>query len=131
MCDGIGDTIRISYAGDPVAEVEAARELLASLRLRERVGIELIACPTCGRLETDITDLVEDVRQALSDVTAPITVAIMGCVVNGPGEAQRADVAICAGKDKVILYNRGQRIQTVEAEKIVAAVVAEVKKITQ
>jgi (E)-4-hydroxy-3-methylbut-2-enyl-diphosphate synthase len=131
LCDGIGDTIRISYAGDPVAEVEAARELLASLRLRERVGIELIACPTCGRLETDITDLVEDVRQALSDVTAPITVAIMGCVVNGPGEAQRADVAICAGKDKVILYNRGQRIQTVEAEKIVAAVVAEVKKITQ
>jgi len=131
LCDGIGDTIRISYAGDPVAEVEAARELLASLRLRERVGIELIACPTCGRLETDITDLVEDVRQALSDVTAPITVAIMGCVVNGPGEAQRADVAICAGKDKVILYNRGQRIRTVEAEKIVAAVVAEVKKITQ
>ena len=131
LCDGIGDTIRISYAGDPVAEVEAARELLASLRLRERVGIELIACPTCGRLETDITDLVEEVRQALSDVTAPITVAIMGCVVNGPGEAQRADVAICAGKDKVILYNRGKRIQTVDAENIVAAVVAEVKKITQ
>ena len=131
LCDGIGDTVRISYAGDPVAEVEAARELLASLRLRERIGIELIACPTCGRLETDITDIIEEVREALADVTAPITVAIMGCVVNGPGEAARADVAICAGKDKVILYNSGQRIRTVSAEKIVEAVVAEVRNITR
>ena len=131
LCDGIGDTVRISYAGDPVAEVEAARELLASLRLRQRVGIELIACPTCGRLETDITDIVEEIREALSDVTAPITVAVMGCVVNGPGEAARADVAICAGKDKVILYNRGQRIRTVNADKIVSAVVAEVRNITR
>ena len=131
LCEGIGDTIRISYAGDPVAEVQAACELLASLRLRQRKGIELIACPTCGRLETDITNIAEDIRKALADVTAPITVAIMGCVVNGPGEAQHADVAICAGKDKVILYNRGKRIRTVEAGKIVDAVVAEVRNITR
>ena len=131
LCEGIGDTIRISYAGDPVVEVEAARELLACLRLRERVGIELIACPTCGRLETDITDIAEEIREALADVTAPITVAIMGCVVNGPGEAAHADVAICAGKDKVILYNRGKPIRTVETDKIVAAVVAEVRNITR
>ena len=129
LCDGIGDTIRISYAGDPVVEVEAARELLASLRLRQRVGIELIACPTCGRLETDITDVAEEIRKVLADVTAPITVAIMGCVVNGPGEAAHADVAVCAGKDKVILYNRGKRIRTVSADKIVEAVVAEVRNI--
>jgi (E)-4-hydroxy-3-methylbut-2-enyl-diphosphate synthase len=130
LCEGIGDTIRISYAGDPVAEVEAARELLASLRLRERKGIELIACPTCGRLETDITDIVEEVRAALSEETEPITVAIMGCVVNGPGEAQNADVAICAGKDKAVLYRSGQRVRTVSADEIVAAVVAEARKIT-
>ena len=110
-------------------EVEAARELLASLRLRQRVGIELIACPTCGRLETDITDVAEEIRKVLADVTAPITVAIMGCVVNGPGEAAHADVAVCAGKDKVILYNRGKRIRTVSADKIVEAVVAEVRNI--
>lgn len=128
LCEGIGDTIRISYAGDPVAEVEAACELLASLRLRKRVGIELIACPTCGRLETDIDDIVEEVREALSDVVEPITVAIMGCVVNGPGEAQHADVAICAGKDKAILYRRGERIRTVRADEIVEAVVAEARK---
>ncbi len=131
LCEGIGDTIRISYAGDPVAEVEAARELLASLRLRERKGIELIACPTCGRLETDITDVVEEVREALSDVDEPITVAIMGCVVNGPGEAQHADVAICAGKDKAILYRAGKRVRTVDADRIVEAVVAEARNITE
>ncbi|MDP6044217.1 MAG: flavodoxin-dependent (E)-4-hydroxy-3-methylbut-2-enyl-diphosphate synthase, partial [Phycisphaerae bacterium] len=130
LCQGIGDTIRISYAGDPVAEVEAARELLASLRLRQRKGIELIACPTCGRLETDITDIVEEVRVALSQETEPITVAIMGCVVNGPGEAQNADVAICAGKDKAVLYRNGKRVRTVSADEIVAAVVAEARKIT-
>ncbi len=130
LCEGIGDTIRISYAGDPVAEVEAARELLACLRLRKRKGVELIACPTCGRLETDITDIVEEVRQALADVIEPITVAIMGCVVNGPGEAQNADVAICAGKDKAVLYRSGQRVRTVAAGEIVAAVVAEVRSIT-
>jgi (E)-4-hydroxy-3-methylbut-2-enyl-diphosphate synthase len=131
LCEGIGDTIRISYAGDPVAEVVAAQELLASLRLRKRKGIELIACPTCGRLETDIDDIVEDVREALSDVIEPITVAIMGCVVNGPGEAQHADVAICAGKDKAILYRSGERIRTVNADEIVSAVVAEARKIVQ
>ncbi len=131
LCEGIGDTIRISYAGDPVVEVEAARELLASLRLQKRKGIELIACPTCGRLETDIDDIVEEVREALSDIIEPITVAIMGCVVNGPGEAQHADVAICAGKDKAILYRSGERIRTVSADEIVSAVVAEARKIVQ
>ena len=129
LCEGIGDTIRISYAGDPVNEVRAAVELLCSLRLRARRGVELIACPTCGRLETDLSGIAEQVRQELADIEAPLTVALMGCVVNGPGEADTADVAICAGKDKAILYRRGQRIRTVGVDQIVAAVVAETRQL--
>ena len=127
LCQGIGDTIRISYAGDPVHEVRAAVELLCSLRLRARQGVELIACPTCGRLQMEMEPIVEQVQAALADVKAPITVAIMGCVVNGPGEAAGADVAICAGKGKATLYRRGERVRTVAAEEIVAAVVDEVR----
>jgi len=129
LCEGIGQTIRISYAGDPVAEVLAARELLASLRLRVRKGIDLVACPTCGRLEMDLAPIVERVRVALADVSEPLTVAIMGCVVNGPGEAETADVAICAGRRKAVLYRRGQKVRTVPAGRIVEAVVTEVKKL--
>lgn len=129
LCEGIGDTIRISYAGDPVHEVHAAVELLCSLRLRDRHGIELIACPTCGRLQMDLTDIVDQVRLALADVTTPLTVALMGCIVNGPGEAEAADVAICAGKNSAILYRRGKRVCTVPASQIVHAVVAEVRKL--
>jgi len=127
LCEGLGDTVRISFAGDPVHEVEAALELLYSLRLRPRRGIELIACPTCGRIQTDTAAIAEAVKAALSDVTVPLRVAIMGCVVNGPGEAEGADVAICAGKDKAILYRRGEKIRTVPASEIIAAVVAEVR----
>ena len=129
LAEGIGDTIRISYAGRPEDEVADALELLWSLRLRRRVGIDLIACPTCGRLQTDIAPLVEQVRRELSDVTEPISVAIMGCVVNGPGEAQGADVAVCAGAGKAMLYRRGRKIATIDAEQIVQMVVAEVRKL--
>ena len=131
LAEGIGDTIRISYAGDPVAEVAAARELLWSLRLRRREGLDLIACPTCGRAEMDVAALAEKVREALADVKAPITVAVMGCVVNGPGEAEGADVAVCAGKGKAVLYRRGERVGTVAAAEIVAAVVAEVRGLVE
>jgi (E)-4-hydroxy-3-methylbut-2-enyl-diphosphate synthase len=129
LAEGIGETIRISYAGDPVAEVRAAVELLASLRLRRREGVELIACPTCGRVEMDIAPVVERVREALADVRAPLTVAIMGCVVNGPGEADNADVAVCAGKRNAVLYCRGKKLRPVPADGIVEAVVAEVRKL--
>lgn len=127
LVEGIGETIRISYAGDPLPEVHAAVELLQSLRLRRRRGIELIACPTCGRTRTDIAPIARQVSEALSDVSEPVTVAIMGCVVNGPGEAENADVAICAGAGKAILYRRGKRIRTVAADDIAAAVVDEVR----
>jgi len=101
--------------------------LLYSLRLRPRRGVDLIACPTCGRLQMDIAPVVEQVRAALSDVTEPITVAVMGCVVNGPGEADSADVAVCAGAGKAVLYRRGKRMRTIPADEIVDAVVSEVR----
>ncbi len=124
LTDGIGETIRISYAGDPVHEVAAALELLYSLRLRPRRGVELIACPTCGRVQMDLDPVVEAVRERLADVEAPIKVAIMGCVVNGPGEAAGADVAICAGKGKAALYVAGELAETLPSERLVDAVVA-------
>ncbi|MFB3892391.1 MAG: flavodoxin-dependent (E)-4-hydroxy-3-methylbut-2-enyl-diphosphate synthase [Phycisphaerae bacterium] len=127
LAEGIGDTIRISYAGDPVDEVRHGLELLWSLRLRPRRGIDLIACPTCGRIQMDIAPIAEAVRRELADLDAPITVAIMGCVVNGPGEAAGADVAICAGKGKAVLYRRGKKLRTVAEGDIVAAVVEEAK----
>lgn len=126
LAEGIGDTIRISFAGDPVAEVQAAKELLASLRLRRREGAEIIACPTCGRTEADVAALAEQVRAALADVKTHVTVAVMGCIVNGPGEAAGADAAVCCGKGKAAIYREGKYIRTVSQEKIVEALVAEV-----
>ena len=110
---GIGDTIRISYASDPVHEVEDAKELLCSLGLRNRMEPELIACPTCGRIEIDLIKLVADVRKKLAGIKTPVKVAVMGCVVNGPGEAEGADVAVFAGKGKGIIYVQGEQKRTV------------------
>jgi (E)-4-hydroxy-3-methylbut-2-enyl-diphosphate synthase len=130
LAEGIGETIRISFAGDPVAEVQAARELLACLDLRARRGIELIACPTCGRLQMELEPIIEHVADALKpyqQIHPSLTVAIMGCVVNGPGEADFADVAVCAGKDKAVLYRRGRQIETIPPGRIVQAVLTQVK----
>jgi (E)-4-hydroxy-3-methylbut-2-enyl-diphosphate synthase len=127
LAEGIGDTVRISYVGDPVQEVEAAMELLWSLRLRRRPGLELIACPTCGRAQMDLEPIIEEIRLGLRDVAFPVTVAVMGCVVNGPGEAANADVAVCAGKDNAVLYVEGRQKRTVPANDIAAAVLAEVE----
>jgi len=117
LAEGIGDTIRISYAADPVYEVEDGKELLCVLGLRSRREPELIACPTCGRIEIDLIKLVAQVRQKLADIKTPVKVAVMGCVVNGPGEAEGADVAVFAGKGKGIIYVQGVQTRTVrEAE---------------
>ncbi|UCC30862.1 MAG: flavodoxin-dependent (E)-4-hydroxy-3-methylbut-2-enyl-diphosphate synthase [Phycisphaerales bacterium] len=114
---GIGDTIRISYAADPIYEVEDAKELLCSLGLRSRTEPELIACPTCGRIEIDLIKLVADVRRELSTIKTPVRVAVMGCVVNGPGEAEGADIAVFAGKGRGIICVQGKQKRTVsEAE---------------
>ena len=119
LSQGIGDTIRISYAADPGYEVEDAKELLCSLGLRNRVEPELIACPTCGRIEIDLIKLVAEVRQKLATIKTPVKVAVMGCVVNGPGEAEGADVAVFAGKGRGIIYVQGEQKRTVtEAERL-------------
>ncbi len=116
---GIGDTLRISYANDPVYEVEDGLELLYVLGLRERRGAELIACPTCGRIQVDLFKLVQEVRKKLAEeIELPIKVAVMGCVVNGPGEAEGADVAIFAGDKRGIIYVQGERVANVPEEEI-------------
>ncbi|MEZ6191814.1 MAG: flavodoxin-dependent (E)-4-hydroxy-3-methylbut-2-enyl-diphosphate synthase [Phycisphaerales bacterium] len=129
LASGIGDTIRISYASDPAYEVEDALELLYCLELRERKGVDLIACPTCGRIQVDLFTLVQDVRKALAEhIELPIKVAVMGCIVNGPGEAEGADVAIFAGDRRGIIYVQGEKVANVPEEDILAALLDECKK---
>lgn len=124
---GIGDTIRISYAADPVHEVDDAKELLCSLGLRHRTEPELIACPTCGRIEIDLIKLTAEVRQKLAEIRTPVKVAIMGCVVNGPGEAEGADVAIFAGKGRGIIYVQGEQKRTVSESDMLDALLEEAR----
>ncbi len=128
LAEGIGDTLRISFAADPVQEVVAGKELLCSLRLRDRDEAEVIACPTCGRVEVDLLGLLADVRASLAGVGAGLKVAVMGCVVNGPGEAADADVAVCAAKGKGFLYVDGRKVATVPEDRIAEAVVEQVRE---
>ncbi len=119
LAEGIGDTIRVSAAGDPVVETEMAREILMSLGLRERRTPELIVCPTCGRMEMDVVKLARQVESALRGIEKPCRIAVMGCVVNGPGEAADADFAICAARDKAYFYRNGQRTAIVPESEII------------
>jgi (E)-4-hydroxy-3-methylbut-2-enyl-diphosphate synthase len=129
LCSGIGDTIRISYANDPIYEVEDGLELLYVLGLRERIGAELIACPTCGRIQVDLFKLVQDVRKQLAkEIKVPIKVAVMGCVVNGPGECEGADIAIFAGDRKGIIYVQGERVANVPEEQILERLLQECRQ---
>src|SRR5436853_2200000 len=126
LCSGIGDTIRISYASDPKFEVEDGLEMLYVLGLRQRVGAELIACPTCGRIQVDLFKLVQDVRKQLAaEITLPIKVAVMGCVVNGPGECEGADIAIFAGDRRGIIYVQGEKVANVPEEEILPRLLEE------
>lgn len=126
LANGIGDTIRISYANDPIYEVEDGLELLYSLGLRERIGAELIACPTCGRIQVDLFSLVQEVRSKLaSDIQVPMKVAVMGCVVNGPGEAEGADVAVFAGNKRGIIYVQGEKVANIPEDDILDRLLAE------
>ena len=132
LASGIGDTVRISYASDPAYEVEDALEMLYCLELRERKGVDLIACPTCGRIQVDLYTLVRDVREKLAEeVKLPIKVAVMGCIVNGPGEAEGADVAIFAGDRRGIIYVQGERVANVPEAEILDALLEECKKFEQ
>ena len=125
LLDGIGDTLRISYAAESPDEVIDAKELLCSLGLRDRDEPELIACPTCGRIEIDLVRLVNRVRRKLATIRTPIKVAVMGCVVNGPGEAEGADVAIFAGKGRGIISVQGKQVRTVTEAQMLDALYEE------
>jgi (E)-4-hydroxy-3-methylbut-2-enyl-diphosphate synthase len=131
LAQGIGDTIRISYAADPVYEVEDGKELLQVLGLRLRTEPELIACPTCGRIEIDLIAMMAEVRRRLKEIPVPVKVAVMGCVVNGPGEAEGSDVAVFAGKQKGVIYVQGEQVATVTEDKILDALFAEVRKFAE
>jgi (E)-4-hydroxy-3-methylbut-2-enyl-diphosphate synthase len=129
LASGIGDTIRISYANDPVYEVHDGLELLYCLGLRTRVGAELIACPTCGRIQVDLFKLVQDVRKQLAkEIQLPIKVAVMGCVVNGPGECEGADIAIFAGDRRGIIYVQGEKVANVPEEQILERLLQECRE---
>ena len=123
LAEGIGDTIRYSLTADPVEEVRAGRWLLESLGLRERRGLDLIACPSCGRAEVDVIEVAARAQDALTDLNIPIQVAVMGCVVNGPGEAREADLGIAAGRKRGHLFVKGQVVKVVPEPQMVEALV--------
>ena len=130
LAEGIGDTLRVSLTADPVEEMTVAWELLRSLGLRRR-GPELISCPTCGRCEIDLIGLASQVEDRLRNEHADIKVAVMGCVVNGPGEAKEADIGIAGGRDKGIIFRHGEVIRSVKGqENLVQAFMEELDKVT-
>jgi (E)-4-hydroxy-3-methylbut-2-enyl-diphosphate synthase len=129
LSEGIGDTIRVSLTADPADEVWAAYEILRSLGLRRR-GIELISCPTCGRCEIDLIKTAEEVDRQIRHIEEPLKVAVMGCVVNGPGEAREADVGIAGGKGVGLLFKHGEIIRKVPEEELVKTLLEEIEKIT-
>lgn len=129
LLEGIGDTIRFSLTADPVEEAEAGRRLLEQLGLRERSGLDLIACPSCGRAEVDVVAVATAAQQALEAEKLPIQVAVMGCVVNGPGEAREADIGIAAGKGKGHLFIKGQVVRVVPEADMVEALLDEARKL--
>ncbi len=124
--EGIGDTIRVSLSGDSREEVSAGYEILKSLHLSQR-GPTLISCPSCGRTEVDIVALANAVEERLSKLQKPIKVAVMGCVVNGPGEARDADVGIACGKGRGVIFRKGEQVRTVEERDFLEALMAEVE----
>jgi (E)-4-hydroxy-3-methylbut-2-enyl-diphosphate synthase len=129
LAEGIGDTIRVSLTRDPEEEVRVAYEILRALHLRQR-GVELISCPTCGRCAIDLFSLAEEAERRLRCLATPIKVAIMGCVVNGPGEAREADVGIAGGKKVGALFKRGQLVRQVPEKELLTALLEEVAALT-
>jgi (E)-4-hydroxy-3-methylbut-2-enyl-diphosphate synthase len=131
LLEGIGDTIRYSLTADPVEEARAGRTLLESLGLRERKGVDLIACPSCGRAEIDVIAVAEEANRAFGERELPLQVAVMGCVVNGPGEARSADLGIAAGRKRGHLFIQGQIVRVVPEEEMVAALIDEAEQLVK
>ena len=131
LAEGIGDTIRYSLTADPVEEARAGRQLLEALGLRERKGLDLIACPSCGRAEVDVIAVAGEAQRQLEGLGLPIQVAVMGCAVNGPGEAREADIGIACGKRKGSLFIKGKIVRVVPEERMVEELVAEAKRLAE
>jgi len=128
LLDGIGDTLRVSYTGDPVEEVRAGYAILEALEIRRR-SPQIISCPTCGRCKVDLFSMVEEVRRRIESYPPGITVAVMGCVVNGPGEAAEADVGLAAGPGTAVIFRAGERVRRVGEAEAVDALIKEIDRI--
>ena len=127
LCMGIGDTIRVTLTADPVEEIYAAKKILKAAGLRKE-GVNLIACPTCGRTRIDLIPMAEEVERRLMNCTKPITVAVMGCAVNGPGEASAADVGIAGGVGEGLLFRKGEILRKVDEDKLLDALYEDIMK---
>ncbi|MBN2404676.1 MAG: flavodoxin-dependent (E)-4-hydroxy-3-methylbut-2-enyl-diphosphate synthase, partial [Coriobacteriia bacterium] len=125
LADGIGDTLRVSLTADPVEEVRVGWEILAALDIRRR-GPELVSCPTCGRCQVDLVPIAEEVERRLRSIDTPVKVAVMGCIVNGPGEARDADIGVAAGKGVGLIFRRGEPVKKVPEGDIVSALMDEI-----
>lgn len=128
LCEGIGDTMRVSLTADPVEEVYAAKRILQACGIR-RSGVNLVSCPTCGRTAYDMIPIAEELERRLADCKKNITVAVMGCVVNGPGEASAADIGVAGGKGEGMIFRKGKVLYKVPQEKLVDALMEEIKKL--
>ena len=126
LLDGIGDTIRVSLTDDPVEEIYAAKDILKAAGLRKE-GVNIISCPTCGRTQIDLIGLVNKVDEALKNCEKPITVAVMGCVVNGPGEAREADIGIAGGDGCGMLFEKGQQVEKLPYEELLPALLKRIE----
>jgi len=128
LAEGIGDTVRVSLTGDPIHEVTIGQEILAELGLRPQRGIRILSCPTCGRCQVNLIDMVEQLKRRTRHVTAPLTVAVMGCVVNGPGEAEEADLGVAAGAGGGVLFSRGKAVRKLPEAELLDALVREIEE---
>ena len=132
ICDGIGDTVRVSLTDDPVEEIDAAKKIFRAVGIEGQCGMDIVSCPTCGRTKIDLIPLVAEFEQraraeGLMDI--PVKVAIMGCIVNGPGEAREADIGIAGGKGEAVLIKKGEIIRKLPENDIVSSLIDEVKRL--
>lgn len=129
LCDGIGETIRVSLTDDPVKEINAAKDILKACGMGH--GVKLVSCPTCGRTKIDLVGLAKKVEAAVSDISMDITVAVMGCVVNGPGEAREADIGIAGGDGCAVIFRKGELIRKVSEEDVLTELMSEIDKLRE
>ncbi len=129
LIEGIGDTLRVSLTADPEEEMFVAWSILRALKVRKR-GVELVSCPTCGRTEIDLIPMVEKAEALLKNVRTPLKIAVMGCVVNGPGEAREADVGIAGGRESGILFKKGERVEKVPEPELLERLISEIERMT-